>query len=166
MSAVTNTFHPGHLVMVDIPGTSLDAATAEFLRRHHVRAICLFRRNLGTEDEIRKLTSDLREIMGPSALPKYPRDDPSSSGQAFASTAQAQQTATRVPGQAMRGAFATAQDVYGYVSTYMPLPTSSAGTLKPDEYWAVVNFMLIAHGVAVPAEGVSEANAKSINIQQ
>ena len=35
-------FHPGHLVMVDIPGTSLDAATAEFLRRHHVRAICLF----------------------------------------------------------------------------------------------------------------------------
>ena len=61
-------FHPGHLVMVDIPGTSLDAASAEFLRRHHVRAICLFRRNLGTEDEIRKLTSDLREIMGPSSL--------------------------------------------------------------------------------------------------
>jgi beta-N-acetylhexosaminidase len=68
MSAVPVSFHPGHLVMVDIPGTSLDAATAEFLRRRHVRAICLFRRNLGTEDEIRKLTSDLREIMGPSCL--------------------------------------------------------------------------------------------------
>ena len=66
MSAVP--FHPGHLVMVDIPGTSLDAETAEFLRRHHVRAICLFRRNLGTEDEIRKLTADLREVMGPNAL--------------------------------------------------------------------------------------------------
>jgi hypothetical protein len=103
--------------------------------------------------------------MGPSALPKYPRDDTSSSSQAFASTAQTQQTATRVPGQARRGAFATAQDVYEYVSTRMPLPTSSAGTLKPDEYWAVVNFMLIAHGVAVPAEGVSEANAKTLNIQ-
>jgi len=61
-------FHPGHLVMVDIPGTSLDAASAEFLRRNHVRAICLFRRNLGTEDEIRKLTADLREVMGPNAL--------------------------------------------------------------------------------------------------
>ena len=61
-------FHPGHLVMVDIPGTSLDAATAEFLRRHHVRAICLFRRNLGTEDEIRQLTADLREVMGPNSL--------------------------------------------------------------------------------------------------
>jgi beta-N-acetylhexosaminidase len=67
MSAVP-TFHPGHLVMVDIPGTSLDAATAEFLRRHHVRAICLFRRNLGTEDEIRRLTADLREVMGPHSL--------------------------------------------------------------------------------------------------
>ena len=61
-------FHPGHLVMVDIPGTSLDAASAEFLRRHHVRAICLFRRNLGTEDEIRQLTADLREVMGPNSL--------------------------------------------------------------------------------------------------
>ena len=61
-------FHPGHLVMVDIPGTALDAATAEFLRRHHIRAICLFRRNLGSEDEIRRLTADLREVMGPNAL--------------------------------------------------------------------------------------------------
>ena len=61
-------FHPGHLVMVDIPGTSLDAASAEFLRRSRVRAICLFRRNLGSEDEIRKLTADLREVMGPNSL--------------------------------------------------------------------------------------------------
>ena len=67
MSALPS-FHPGHLVMVDIPGTSLDSATAEFLRRHRVRAICLFRRNLGTEDEIRRLTADLREVMGPYSL--------------------------------------------------------------------------------------------------
>jgi beta-N-acetylhexosaminidase len=68
MSAAPDTFHPGHLVMVDIPGTSLDAATAEFLRRHRVRAVCLFRRNLGTEAEVRRLTADLREVMGPHAL--------------------------------------------------------------------------------------------------
>jgi beta-N-acetylhexosaminidase len=68
MSAAPHPFQPGHLVMVDIPGTSLDAATADFLRRHHVRAICLFRRNLGTEDEVRQLTADLREAMGPHAL--------------------------------------------------------------------------------------------------
>lgn len=54
--------------MVDIPGTSLDAATAAFLRHHQVRAVCLFRRNLGTEAEVRALTRDLRDTMGPGAL--------------------------------------------------------------------------------------------------
>ena len=54
--------------MVDIPGQSLDAETAEFLRAHKIRAICLFRKNLGTEDEIRQLTSDLRGAMGEKAL--------------------------------------------------------------------------------------------------
>src|SRR3954465_4851109 len=61
-------FPPGHLVMVDIPGTTLDATTAEFLRRHHVRAVCLFRRNLGTEEEVRRLTEGPREGMGPHPL--------------------------------------------------------------------------------------------------
>ena len=104
--------------------------------------------------------------MGPSALPKYPRDDTSSSSNpSFAATSPVQQNATRVPGQSKRGAFSTAQDLFEYVSTRMPLPTSSAGTLKPEEYWAIVNYMLIAHGVAVPPEGISEANAKSVAIQ-
>jgi beta-N-acetylhexosaminidase len=65
--AMTN-FNPGRLVMVDIQGKSLDAATAEFLRAHQIRAVCLFRKNLGTEAEVRQLTRDLREVMGPSAL--------------------------------------------------------------------------------------------------
>jgi beta-N-acetylhexosaminidase len=41
-------FHPGHLVMVDIPGQSLTPEVAGFLCRHHIRAVCLFRKNLGT----------------------------------------------------------------------------------------------------------------------
>ncbi len=61
-------FHPGQLVMVDIQGKSLDAATAAFLRENQVRAVCLFRKNLGTEAEVRQLTRDLREVMGPNAL--------------------------------------------------------------------------------------------------
>jgi beta-N-acetylhexosaminidase len=61
-------FHPGHLVMVDIPGKSLTSEVAGFLRRHHVRAVCLFRKNLGTEAEVRQLTADLREVLGPEAL--------------------------------------------------------------------------------------------------
>jgi beta-N-acetylhexosaminidase len=58
----------GQLVMVDIQGKTLDAATAAFLREHRIRAVCLFRKNLGTEDEARQLTRDLREVMGPHAL--------------------------------------------------------------------------------------------------
>ena len=54
--------------MVDIEGTRLDADTAAFLRQHQIRAVCLFRKNLGTEDEIRQLTTDLRAAMGEHAL--------------------------------------------------------------------------------------------------
>lgn len=61
-------FHPGQLVMVDIRGTALDQAQADFLREHHIRAVCLFRGNLGTETEVRRLTADLREVMGEHAL--------------------------------------------------------------------------------------------------
>lgn len=61
-------FHPGRLVMVDIQGKSLDGATADFLRAHKIRAVCLFRKNLGSEAEVRRLTRDLREAMGPDAL--------------------------------------------------------------------------------------------------
>ncbi|HEY4106558.1 MAG TPA: cytochrome c [Polyangiaceae bacterium] len=104
-------------------------------------------------------------IMGPGALSKYPRDDSSSSNPAFATNANVQQDTARVPGQPRRGAFETAQDLFDYVSTRMPLPKSAAGTLKPDEYWAIVNFMLIAHGLAVPTEGVTAANAKSVQLQ-
>lgn len=54
--------------MVDIPGKTLSTETAAFLRRHHIRAICLFRKNLGTEAEVKQLTADLREVLGPHAL--------------------------------------------------------------------------------------------------
>lgn len=63
-----NPFHPGQLVMVDIPGKVLDQATADFLSGQRIRAVCLFRKNLGSEQEVRRLTRDLREVMGPMAL--------------------------------------------------------------------------------------------------
>ena len=63
-----NAFKPGRLVMVDIEGKSLDAETATFLREHEIRAVCLFRKNLGTEDEVKRLVADLRDVMGPHAL--------------------------------------------------------------------------------------------------
>jgi beta-N-acetylhexosaminidase len=62
------TLHPGQLVMVDIEGTRLDAEQAAFLRDRHIRAVCLFRANLGSEDDVRRLTAELREVMGEHAL--------------------------------------------------------------------------------------------------
>jgi beta-N-acetylhexosaminidase len=60
--------HPGRLVMVDIAGKRLDDEQARFLAEHRIRAVCLFRWNLGSEDEVRQLTADLRAVMGPQAL--------------------------------------------------------------------------------------------------
>lgn len=63
-----STFDPGRLVMVDIPGTSLDAETAGFLRAQKIRSVCLFRKNIGTEADVRALMRDLIEVLGPEAL--------------------------------------------------------------------------------------------------
>jgi beta-N-acetylhexosaminidase len=59
---------PGHFVMVDLPGTTLDANTTDFLRRNSIRAVCLFRRNLGSEAEIHALTASLRAVLGEHGL--------------------------------------------------------------------------------------------------
>ncbi len=61
-------FHPGHLVMVDVPGRTLAADTAAFLRRHQIHAVCLFRKNLGDEPAVRQLVDELCEVLGPQAL--------------------------------------------------------------------------------------------------
>ena len=63
-----STFDPGRLVMVDIPGKSLDAETAAFLREQKIRSVCLFRKNIGSEGEVRALMADLIEVLGPQAL--------------------------------------------------------------------------------------------------
>lgn len=63
-----SSFDPGRLVMVDIPGQSLDVETADFLREQKIRSVCLFRKNLGTEAEVRTLVGDLIQVLGPEAL--------------------------------------------------------------------------------------------------
>ncbi|HKW81531.1 MAG TPA: beta-N-acetylhexosaminidase, partial [Casimicrobiaceae bacterium] len=61
-------FDPGALVMVGIKGKALDAGQAAFLRRNAIRAVVLFRANMGSESEVRALTAALRRAMGPRAL--------------------------------------------------------------------------------------------------
>ena len=58
----------GRLIMVRLTCTTLDQDTAEFLRTHHIRAVCLFRNNMHDDAQLRTLTADLRAVMGPEAL--------------------------------------------------------------------------------------------------
>ena len=58
----------GQLIMIRFPGTTLDAATADFIRENGIRGVCLFRGNMVDSEQLSKLTADLRAIMGPEAL--------------------------------------------------------------------------------------------------
>ncbi len=58
----------GTLVMVDIPGPTLDPDTRAHLERHSVQAVCLFRKNIESEGQLAQLCRDLREVMGEHAL--------------------------------------------------------------------------------------------------
>ncbi|GGK89785.1 beta-N-acetylhexosaminidase [Deinococcus radiotolerans] len=63
-----STLSSGALVMVDIPGPILDDDTAEHLRRRGIRSVCLFRKNVESESQLRTLCADLRAVMGEHAL--------------------------------------------------------------------------------------------------
>ncbi|WP_424952516.1 beta-N-acetylhexosaminidase [Deinococcus sp.] len=62
------TVQAGHLLMVDLPGPTLDADTAAHLNAHQIRAVCLFGKNVQDEEQLRRLCRDLREVMGEDAL--------------------------------------------------------------------------------------------------
>jgi Cytochrome c len=101
-------------------------------------------------------------IIGGTALPTYARD-PSTSRAATLQT-QTEADQLRPPGEQTRQPFRTAQDVFDFISKWMPLPKARMGTLPPEQYWDVVNFMLIAHGSAVPQEGITAQNAGGVPV--
>jgi mono/diheme cytochrome c family protein len=102
-------------------------------------------------------------ILGPGALPEYPRalvgstDPAQSDPQLLQIEAQA-----RPAGSAWRDQFRTAQDLFNFVSTRMP--KGNAGKLPQPDYWAVVSFMLAVQGAKVSASGLGPTNASSIPI--
>jgi mono/diheme cytochrome c family protein len=104
-------------------------------------------------------------ILGDGALPEYPRArnvnaDPAT-GDPEALKLQAQ---SRPAGAPWRDPFRTAKDVHSYVSKNMPPAEAQRSALSAADYWAIVNFMLLAHGVELPPEGVTEANASSVKL--
>lgn len=58
----------GRFMMIDIPGPELDTETAAFIREYGIRAILLFQRNIVDSEQVRRLTAQLRDVIGPGAL--------------------------------------------------------------------------------------------------
>jgi mono/diheme cytochrome c family protein len=99
--------------------------------------------------------------MGNGALPVYPRDN--SSSPTTTDPVQLQmQAQSRPPGAPSRATFKTAQDLFDFLSKHKP--DQSLQTLTPPDVWALVTFVLIAHGSQVPAGGVTPENAGHISI--
>lgn len=120
----------------------------------------------GCHGERGESTTGAPRILGEGALPEYPRArnvnaDPAS-GDPEALRLQAQ---SRPAGAPWRDPFRTAQDLHGYVSKNMPPSEKKRELLSAEDYWAILHFMLLAHGAPVPAEGVTETNAASVKLR-
>ena len=103
------------------------------------------------------------DVMGPGALPEFPRSRSAANDPALTDPQLLQiEAQARPAGAAWRDPFRNAQDLYNFTSTQMP--KREKGKLKPDDYWAVVNFLLAAQSAVLPAGGVGPANASSILI--
>ena len=101
-------------------------------------------------------------VMGPSALPTFARSDSRIVGLELPDSVDRE--GLEAPGEPTRPAFRTAEDLFAYVSKWMPLPHERIGCLEPEEYWAVVNYLLIANGSPVPANGVNAGNASTVPV--
>jgi hypothetical protein len=102
-------------------------------------------------------------ILGPGALPDFPRSLSSGSDPTIFDPQQIQiQAQTRPAGAASRDRFRNALDLYNFTLTH--LPKNRAQQLKDADYWGVVTFLLAAQGAALPPEGIGPANAASIPI--
>jgi len=102
-------------------------------------------------------------ILGPGALPEYPRDTGGTGDPTLTDPQLIQiQAQTRPAGAAWRDPFRNAQDLYTFTTTH--LSKSRAANLKDADYWAVTSFILAAQGVSLPAGGLGPSNAASIPI--
>jgi mono/diheme cytochrome c family protein len=105
-------------------------------------------------------------IMGSGSLPEFPRDQTATGSRMTTDTEELRiRQMSRPQGAPTRDPFRTAQDVFGYISVHMPMGRSRAGQLRPDQYWAVLTYMLTAHGAKVPDSGINQGNASSIPVQ-
>jgi hypothetical protein len=106
-------------------------------------------------------------IIGVTGLPRYPRDQ--SGVQLYQDPQQIQRQAQlRVPGSASRPEFVTANDLFQYLQRHRSelIKPDTGIDVSDDELWAVLSFVLIAHGSQVPEAGVSPESAASVLIRK
>jgi cytochrome c len=101
-------------------------------------------------------------IIGGGALRVYPRAASADNLTTDPNELQLR-TDTQLPGAATRPPFKTAKNVFDYIQAKMP--AQAPGTLRPEQTWAILDFMLRAHGVVVPEGGVTAQNASTISTQ-
>jgi cytochrome c len=95
-------------------------------------------------------------IIGAGALPVYPSDQDRAQSSTFADPQTLEEEARARPaGAPSRDPFRSAQDVFNFVSRKMP---------RDKDYWAVVTYLLTAHGSNVPAGGINGSNAASVPV--
>lgn len=126
----------------------------------------LFEQNCaGCHGERGESTTNAPRILGEGALPEYPRPrDVNASSAAGDPEALRLESLSRPAGAPWRDPFRTAKDLHQFVSTKMPPSEASRASISPEDYWAIINFMLLAHGVGVPPGGVTETNAASVKL--
>jgi mono/diheme cytochrome c family protein len=97
-------------------------------------------------------------VLGPGALPEYPRDMDVNSVTTDPQQLQIQQQ-TRPQGAPVRDPFRTAADLVDFVKNHLPKPG-----LKSEDSNAVATFLLVVQGADVPATGLTADNAASVRI--
>lgn len=106
--------------------------------------------------------ADAPPIMGPTALPEYPRERPASGVAGIQDPQQMEiDQQTRRTGSGLRYPFHDMLDVYTFVSTH---PGISRKGRAPGDDWAVTTFLLAAQGGPLPPEGVTADNAMSMAV--
>jgi mono/diheme cytochrome c family protein len=110
-------------------------------------------------------TSSAPRLMGEGALPEMPRARNINADPAAGDRESLRLEArTRPAGAPWRDPFRTAKDVHKFVSEHMPPSEGARKALSAEDYWAIVNFVLSAHGVELPPEGVTEQNAGAVKL--
>lgn len=104
-------------------------------------------------------------LLGPDALPEYPRERSANVGPASGDPeALRLQARSRPAGAPWRDPFGSASDLYRYVSRNMPPQAAQRDALSAKNYWEVINFMLVSRGAALPPEGANQANADGLKL--